>query len=139
VNNIKKEKKLIILVDDNPFHLRYREKILAEKYDIATASSSEKMFRLLKNNSPDMILLDIDMSTINGYEVLKVLKSRPETKDIPVVLFTKRGELSDILDGLSLGAIGYIFKPFDPQFLLERIEMHLLVEAQRKEISIALL
>jgi len=139
VKNIVNEKKRIILVDDNPFHLRIGEKVLTEKYAVDTASSAEKMFRLLehlKNNKPAMILLDIDMPAMNGYDALRILKSKQQTKDIPVVLFTSRSEMSDILEGLSLGAVGYIFKPFDPQFLLNRIEIHLLAEARRKEKSI---
>jgi len=129
------EKTLIILVDDNPANLRIGKNVLAEKYAVATAPSAEKMFGLLENNSPAMILLDVDMPEVNGYEAIKILKSKPQTKDIPVIFLTARTESDDELAGLSLGAIDYIVKPFQPPLLLKRIEVHLLVEAQRKELQ----
>jgi len=129
------EKKLIILVDDNPANLRIGKNVLSEKYAVATAPSAEKMFVLLENNIPAMILLDVDMPETNGYEAIKILKSKPETKDIPVVFLTARTDSDDELEGLSLGAIDYITKPFQPPLLLKRIEVHLLVEEQRKELQ----
>jgi len=92
------------------------------------------MFNLLKNNTPAIILLDIDMPEMNGYEAIKILKSKAETKDIPVIFLTAKNESDDELEGLSLGAIDYITKPFNPALLLKRIEVHLLVEGQRKEL-----
>jgi CheY-like chemotaxis protein len=118
-------KKLILLVDDNPTNLRLGMSILEEKYDIATAPSVNKMFSILENNIPDMILLDVDMPDANGYEAIKVLKTNPETKDIPVIFITARADSEDELEGLSLGAIDYITKPFHPSLLLKRIELHL--------------
>jgi putative two-component system response regulator len=129
------EKKLVILVDDNPANLRIGKNVLAEKYAVATAPSAEKMFGLLENNNPVIILLDIDMPEMNGYEAIKKLKSKPETRDIPVIFLTAKTESGDELEGLSLGAIDYITKPFQPPLLLKRIEVHLLVEAQREELQ----
>jgi len=129
------EKRLIILVDDNPANLRIGKNVLVEKYAVATAPSAEKMFSLLENNNPAMILLDVDMPEMNGYEAIKVLKSKRQTKDIPVIFLTARTDSDDELEGLSLGAIDYIVKPFQPPLLLKRIEVHLLVEAQRKELQ----
>jgi putative two-component system response regulator len=129
------EKKLVILVDDNPANLRIGKNVLAEKYTVATCPSAEKMFTLLENNNPAMILLDVDMPEMNGYDAIKILKSKPETKDIPVIFLTARSESDDELAGLSLGAIDYITKPFQPPLLLKRIEVHILVEDQRKELK----
>jgi len=129
------EKTLIILVDDNPANLRIGKNVLSEKYTVATAPSAEKMFTLLENNKPAMILLDIEMPQVNGYEAIKILKSKPETKDIPVIFLTGKTESDDEITGLSLGAIDYITKPFQPALLLKRIEVHLLVEAQKKELQ----
>jgi len=129
------EKILIILVDDNPTNLKAGKNVLSEKYTVATAPSAEKMFTLLENNKPAMILLDIEMPQVNGYEAIKILKSKPETKDIPVIFLTGRTESDDEITGLSLGAIDYITKPFQPALLLKRIEVHLLVEAQKKELQ----
>jgi putative two-component system response regulator len=129
------EKELLFLVDDNPANLRIGKNVLSEKYRVATAPSAEKMFSLLENNIPEIILLDIDMPEMNGYEAIKILKSKPETKDIPVIFLTARTESGDELEGLSLGAIDYIGKPFQPPLLLKRIEVHLLVESQKKSLK----
>jgi putative two-component system response regulator len=126
------EKTLIFIVDDNPANLRIGKNILAEKYTVATAPSVEKLFSLLANNTPALILLDINMPEINGYEAIKVLKSKPETMDIPVIFLTGRTEVDDELEGLSLGAIDYITKPIQPLLLLKRIDLHLLLQKQKK-------
>jgi len=126
------DNKLVILVDDNLANLKIGNNILEEKYTVATASSAAKMFKVLENNSPALILLDIDMPEMNGYEAIKLLKSKPETKNIPVIFLTAKTESDHELEGLSLGAIDYITKPFNPALLLKRIEVHLLVEEQRK-------
>ena len=129
------EKALILLVDDNPANLKIGKNVLSAKYIVATAPSAEKMFSLLENNSPSLILLDIDMPEKNGYDAIKILKSMPRTKDIPVIFLTARIESDDELEGLSLGAIDYITKPFQPALLLKRIEVHLLVEAQQETLK----
>jgi len=130
------EKKLILLVDDNPANLQLGINVLEEKYDVATAPSAQKMFKLLENSDPaampDMILLDVDMPEMNGYDAIKILKAKPTTKDIPVIFVTARTESGDELEGLFLGAIDYITKPFQPPILQKRIEVHLLVEDQKK-------
>ena len=130
------EKKLILLVDDNPANLQLGINVLEEKYDVVTAPSAEKMFKLLENSDPaampDMILLDVDMPEMNGYDAIKVLKGKPKTKDIPVIFVTGRTDSGDELEGLFLGAIDYITKPFQPPILQKRVEVHLLVEEQKK-------
>ena len=117
-------KKLIILVDDNPANLRIGKNVLAEKYAVATAPSAEKMFGLLENNHPVIILLDIDMPVMDGYEAIKLLKSKPETKNIPVVFLTGMTDSQNEEKGRSLGAADYITKPFDPPALIACIEKH---------------
>jgi putative two-component system response regulator len=129
------DKNLIIMVDDNPANLRIGKNVLAQKFTVATAPSAEKLFTLLENNKPALILLDINMPEIDGYETIKMLKAKPETKDIPVIFLTGRAESDDELTGLSLGAIDYITKPIQPPLLLKRIEVHLLVEEQRKTME----
>jgi len=129
------ERKLVILVDDNLANLRIGANVLEEKFDVATAPSAEKLFGLLKSNSPALILLDIEMPEMNGYEAIKILKAKPETRDIPVIFLTGKTESDDELEGLSLGAIDYITKPFQPRLLLKRIEVHLLIEDQKKTLE----
>jgi CheY-like chemotaxis protein len=112
------DKKLIILVDDNPTNLRIGKNVLSEKYTVATAPSAPKLFSLLENNHPVLILLDIDMPGIDGYEAIKVLKLNHETKDIPVIFLTGMTDSQDEEKGRALGAVDYIVKPFDPQALI---------------------
>jgi len=132
---MKTEKELIILVDDNPTNLRTGINVLSEKYSVATAPSAKKLFSLLESSKPDLILLDIDMPEMNGYEAIKILKAKEETKNIPVIFLTGKTESDDELEGLSLGAIDYITKPFQPPLLLKRIEVHLLVKKQTVELK----
>lgn len=131
----KEEKDLIFIVDDNPSNLRIIKNILTDKFSVATAPSAEKLFTLLENNKPSLILLDVEMPEIDGYETIKVLKSKHETRDIPVIFLTGRTESDDELTGLSLGAIDYITKPIQPVLLIKRIEVHLLVEKQKITIE----
>ena len=118
------EKKLIILVDDNPANLKIGKNVLSEKYAVATAPSAEKLFGLLENNNPDLILLDIDMPEMDGFQAIEILKSKPETKDIPVIFLTGMADSCDAEKGRSLGAVDYITKPFDPPALIACIEKH---------------
>ena len=129
------EKKLILLVDDNPTNLKLGMNVLEEYYRVITAPSAKKMFTLLDNNYPALILLDIDMPEINGYEAIKIIKSRPDTRNIPVIFLTGKTESDYEFEGLSLGAVDYITKPFQPNLLLKRIDLHLLVEIQRKTLK----
>ena len=129
------KKNLIILVDDNPANLRIGKNVLSEKYSVATAPSGDKLFGLLENNIPAIILLDVDMPEMDGYQAIQRLKEKPETRNIPVIFLTARADSEDELEGLSLGAIDYITKPFQPSLLLKRIEIHLLVEEQKNTLE----
>ena len=129
------EKGHIILVDDNISNLRTGINILSKDYTVSTALSAEKLFSLLENERPALILLDVDMPEMNGYEAIKILKSQPNTQDIPVIFLTGRSDTGDEIEGLSLGAIDYITKPFQPSLLLKRIEVHLLVESQKNKLE----
>ena len=117
-------KKLLILVDDNPANLRIGKNVLSEKYTVATAPSAAKLFSLLENNNPALILLDIDMPGMNGYEAIEVLKLKPETKDIPVIFLTGMTGSQDEEKGRALGAVDCITKPFNPPALIDCIEKH---------------
>ena len=132
------EKKHIILVDDISVNLLIGKNVLSEKYTVATAESAKEMFGLLENCSPDMILLDVDMPEVTGYEAIKILKENSQTKDIPVIFLTSRTASDDIVEGLSLGAIDYLSKPYYPSFLLKRLEIHFLAEARKKTKAEAL-
>jgi CheY-like chemotaxis protein len=118
------DKKLIILVDDNPANLRIGKNVLSEKYIVATAPSAAKLFSLLENNHPVLILLDIDMPGTDGYEAIKILKLNRETKDIPVIFLTGTTDSQNEEKGRTLGAVDYVTKPFEPQSLIACIEKY---------------
>jgi DNA-binding response OmpR family regulator len=119
------EKKLLILVDDNRLNLHIGRNVLTGKYAVLTAFSAKALFSILDKIYPVLILLDVDMPEMNGFEAIKILKSNPETKDIPVIFLTSRTEVRDRFKGLSLGAVDYITKPYEPSLLIESIETHL--------------
>ncbi|MDR0649185.1 MAG: response regulator [Synergistaceae bacterium] len=129
------ERKVIMIVDDNIANLRIAKNSLADFYDVFTVPSAAKMFDLLERNKPELILLDIDMPEMNGYEALKILKERPETRDILVIFLTGKSDSESELEGLSLGAVDYISKPFMPPLLKKRIELHLTVEEQKRRLE----
>jgi signal transduction histidine kinase/CheY-like chemotaxis protein len=119
------KKNRIMLVDDSPANLRIGKNVLAGSFSVITAPSAEKMFTLLENNHPAVILLDIDMPEMDGFEAIKILKSKPQTKDIPVIFLTGMTDSIDARKGLTLGAVDYILKPFEPTELIACIEKHL--------------
>ena len=118
------KKKLIMLVDDNPANLRIGKNVLSEKYTVATAPSAAKLFSLLENNQPVLILLDIDMPGMDGYKAIESLKLKQETKDIPVIFLTGMTDPREEEKGRALGAVDFITKPFDPASLIACIEKY---------------
>jgi putative two-component system response regulator len=129
------KRNLIFLVDDDTTSLKMGRTALSDTYDVFTAPSAEKMFALLAQHCPDMILLDIDMPGMSGYEAIKLLKQNDATRGIPVIFLTGMSNADDEVNGLSLGAVDYISKPWRPALLLKRIELHLLFEAQKQTLK----
>jgi putative two-component system response regulator len=128
------DRKTVFLVDDDATNLAVGASALDERYDVLTLNSGQKLLRVLERNSPDLILLDVEMPEMNGYQVIKSLKGRAEWEQIPVIFLTARTDGESEMEGLSLGAIDYITKPFSPPLLLKRLEVHLLVASQKKEL-----
>jgi putative two-component system response regulator len=127
-------RKIILLVDDNATNLTAGKNILKDQYKVYPTPSAEIMFDLIENIIPDMILLDIEMPEMNGYEAIRILKGNLKWKDIPVMFLTSKTDEGSELEGLSLGAIDYVAKPFSAPLLLKRIENHLLTESQKKQL-----
>ena len=128
------KRKTIFLVDDDMTNLTMGKKALAGIYNVFTLNSGAIMLEMLENIEPDLILLDVNMPEMNGYEVIKRLKARESTANIPVIFLTALNNEEMELKGLSLGAIDYITKPFSTPRLLKRLEVHLLFEAQKCEL-----
>jgi len=128
------KKPCIFLVDDNSVNLNTGKSALQHDYTVITIPSGEKLLLILENNQPDLILLDIDMPGLDGYDTLKIIKSNPATTEIPVIFLTGKNDEQDEYKGLSLGAVDYITKPFSKHLLQKRVELHLLLHAQKQEL-----
>ncbi|MCL2705626.1 MAG: response regulator [Spirochaetaceae bacterium] len=129
-----KQASCIFLVDDSPIYLNTGKTVLEEKYTVVTIPSGEKLLLTLQKAKPDLILLDVEMPEMSGYDVIKKLKSNPKTAGIPIIFLTAKTDPENELMGLSLGAVDYITKPFSPALLLKRIELHLLLQSQKNEL-----
>ena len=113
----------VLVVDDEVYILHILDFSLgAEGFEVLTANNGELGIEKAKQEKPDLIVLDIMMPVLDGYETCRRLKQQAETKDIPVVLLTAKGRDVDKRLGYEVGAIDYIVKPFSPSRLIERIE-----------------
>ncbi|MDR3013615.1 MAG: response regulator [Chitinispirillales bacterium] len=129
------DRKTIFIVDDDPTNLSTTLSALEERYDVLTLNSGKKLLAALKKKMPNLILLDVEMPDMNGYEVIRTIKADKATANIPVIFLTAKSDSESEFEGLTLGAVDYIPKPPPPPRLLQkRIEVHLLVEDQKKEL-----
>jgi putative two-component system response regulator len=118
-------RKIILLVDDNMVNLKIGRITLCDTYDVFTMPSAKKMFNLLEKHTPDLILLDIVMPEMDGFEAIKILKSAENTRNIPVIFLTGTHTAAKERQGRELGAIDFIIKPFSPAQLRERIDVYM--------------
>jgi putative two-component system response regulator len=124
-----------MLVDDDQVHLNTGKDILKDLYNIFPIPSGKKLFEMLEKISPDLILLDIEMPEMDGYEVIKKLKADEKTSDIPVIFLSAHIDPGHELEGLGLGAVDYVFKPFSPILLIRRIENHIIIASQQRGLK----
>ena len=132
--NVNTGEKTIFLVDDDLTNLTIGENTLAGLYNVITLNSGVRLLNMLEKKAPDLILLDIEMPEMDGYEVISHIKNNKKFAHIPVIFLTAKTDTESELKGLSLGAVDYITKPFSPPLLLKRMELHLLVESQKLEL-----
>ena len=117
------QKTTILVVDDAPANIQLLSGVLREKYKVKAATSGVKALAVSqKTPPPDLILLDIIMQELDGYEVCRQLKTNPATMDIPVVFITGNISSQDQQRGLEMGAVAYLGKPIDSGKLLETVE-----------------
>jgi len=117
--------KTIFIVDDNDTNKVAAKDALDNSYLTFALSSAERMFKLMERITPDLILLDIDMPEMDGFEAMKILSSDPKFKNIPVIFLTAKQDTESEIRGFELGAIDFISKPFSPPVLLKRVEVYL--------------
>lgn len=112
----------ILAVDDSVINLASVEQKLKDRYEVVTVNSGERALRYLKNEKPDLILLDIRMADMDGIQTLKEIRALENGADVPVIMLTSLGDKGSIVETQKLGICDYVLKPFDPQELRSRIE-----------------
>ncbi|MCL2499974.1 MAG: response regulator [Defluviitaleaceae bacterium] len=130
--------KKIIYVDDVYYSLVTMKERFKNKFDVYPAESMEKLFEVLEKITPDLILLDINMPEVNGFDVIKKLKADTRYTNIPVIFLTAQRDKRIALKGMALGAVDFITKPFSADKLIECIQYHLDMEVQDTDKPIIL-
>ena len=125
----------ILIIDDNPENLRLLSRMLMRRgYDVRQALNGIIALRAIEIQPPDLILLDIMMPLMNGYEVCKLIKQNPETAEIPVIFLSALDDVQNKLKGFAAGAADYITKPFQFDEVLVRVQNQLSLKFARKKI-----
>ncbi len=131
----KNNRELLLIVDDEPNNLQLMQQTLHERYQLAFATNGIRALRIVKKMQPNLILLDIMMPEMDGYEVCEYLKTDENTKDIPIIFITAMSDVEDETRGLRLGAADYITKPINPSILRARVKNHLALRQAREELK----
>ena len=126
--------KRILVVDDKPNNLSLVTSLLRPFYEVMLANNGERAIRIATEKLPDLILLDIMMPGMSGFEVCEVLKSQPLTALIPVIFLTARNDGDDFEKAYDIGAVDYVTKPVNAKELLMRVRTHLLISEQRNHM-----
>lgn len=130
----------IMIVDDEKFYTEVLDNLLRDDYDITIVhNGNEALTQAAHLPQPDLILLDIMMVDMDGYEVCKKLKQNMETKEIPVIFLTVKGDVDDEVLGFNLGAVDYITKPMSPPVVRARVRTHIEIVQLRKKLEQMLL
>ena len=122
----------VLIVDDEPANISLLNEVLKTDYRIMVAKDGKRALLVAQSNPPpDLILLDIVMPELDGYEVLKRLKADEDTKKIPIIFVTSKNKDEDETNGLEMGAVDYIHKPFNPAVVKARVKAHLELKQNR--------
>ncbi len=134
--NSASDKERILIVDDTPDNIDLLVGVLQPDYEIMAAINGERALKIARApNKPDMILLDIMMPGLDGYEVCRQIKADPATSEIPVIFITAKSEVADETQGFALGAVDYITKPISPPIVRARVHTHLTLHDQRRAMA----
>ncbi len=126
IQNLFTQQSTVLVVDDTPDNISLMSGLLKDFYKVKIANNGEKALKIAAaENPPDLILLDIMMPEMDGYEVCRRLKADEKTRDIPIIFLTAKAEVADETMGLDLGAVDYITKPISPPIVLARVRNHL--------------
>lgn len=126
----------ILVVDDDKITHAFIKRALAYQYDLVDTFNGEQALSELAKSLPDIILLDVEMPGLNGYEVCERVRADPRTVDIPIIFLSARGELRDRMQGFEAGADDYIVKPFHPEDLTVKINILIQYRKRRHELAL---
>ena len=127
----------IFIVDDDASNLKMLEKMLiAAEYKVQSYLSGDMALRACENSPPDLILLDINMPTMNGYEVCLRIKSKPKLKDIPIIFISGLSDTAEKVEAFKCGGVDYLTKPFHLEELRSRVKTHLEIKHNRQTIAL---
>lgn len=129
------DKKVILVVDDSISNLKNAEEVLKDKYTLALVKSGKMALDYLLTNTPDLILLDVIMPDMDGFETIRQIKSNPKTEKIPVIFLTVDSNVETEKEGFRLGALDFIRKPFVPEIMIYRIEAIIELDSLRKKLE----
>lgn len=129
-------KPVLLVVDDVPDNLDVLVELLSDAYQVRAANSGERALKILDSGKiPDLILLDVMMPEMDGFEVCRRIKANPATADIPVIFLTAMSETTDVTKGFAIGAVDFVTKPADPPILRARIDTHLKLRRSFAELK----
>ena len=130
------DKTRILVVDDEPDIVKLLKSSLeAEGYEVLTAADGEEGFRMAQTEKPDLIILDLLLPKLNGYEVCTKLKQNSNTSQIPVIFVTSLDEMDEELKGFEVGGVDYITKPVIPELVLARVRTHLKLNEVTEQLA----
>lgn len=129
------QKQTVLAIDDSLEILTLVKEVLSPHYRLRAVTNGKKALQLINKSQPDIILLDVMMPELDGYEICQVLKKNPKTSDIPVIFLTAKTDHKDEAFGLSLGAVDYIAKPLSPVVLRSRVKTHLSLKNTYDELN----
>lgn len=126
----------VVVVDDDPKNLQMVGSILLKNnYEPVLAASGAQALDVLDDRQPDVILLDVVMPDMSGFEVCRRIKEQPNLKAVPVIFLTAKSDIRDLLEGFKIGGVDYVKKPFHPAELMARIRAHVELKHAREEIK----
>jgi putative two-component system response regulator len=131
---MKPERKKIVIVDDSTHNLIACKNILKDTYEVYPVNSADILFQILEHTLPELILMDVEMPVMNGYETARALKNDVRYADIPIIFLTAMDDPQSEMEGLNLGALDYIHKPFFSELLIRRIKTHLSLIDYQKDL-----
>ncbi len=133
---LQKKSQQILIVDDKPKNLQIIGTNLREKgFLFSIARSGSQALEIIEHNPPDLILLDIVMDEMDGFETCRRLKNNPATRDIPVIFLSALSDTTDKVEGFKVGAVDFVTKPFQAEEVLARVETHLTLQTSKKYLE----